>query len=116
MTAGFDYTRHAQERLAQRFPEAMSQGVSPKVCIHRAFQGATLERGFLNDTRRIVWMLEKYGDFNYDYYLKGKMVFVTKNSVVITVIHRDDIGMQRMFGPSKPTRFRKKTPAHYLSS
>lgn len=116
MTVGFDYTKHAQERLAQRFPEMVVQGVSPKVCLHRAFQGATLERGFLNDTRRIVWMIEKYGDFNFEYFIKGKMVFVTRNSTVITVIHRDDMGMQRLFGAKAQPRFRKKTHRDYMSS
>ena len=103
------YTNHAVERFVQRFPERLEAGVAPKVCLHRAFQGASLERGFMNDTRRIVWMLEKYGDFNFDYYLKDKMVFVTRDGSVITVMHRDDMGMQKMFGPKAQPRFRKKS-------
>lgn len=102
------YSKHAQERLAERFPEMMEPGVAPVVCIHRAFQGAKLERGFLNDTRRIVWMLEKYGDFNYNYYVKGDIVFVTRDEVVVTVINRNDMGMQKMLGPTSHNRFRKK--------
>ncbi len=105
---GFDYSRHAVERFSERFPELLEEGVSAKVSLHRSMKGASHERGFLNDTRRLVWMLEKYGDFNFDYYLKDKIVFVTRDGVVITVIHRDDIGMQRLFGPSAQSRFRKK--------
>jgi hypothetical protein len=103
------YTSHAVERFVERFPERLEAGVAPKVCLHRAFQGASLERGFMNDTRRIVWMLEKYGDFNYDYYIKDKMVFVTREGALITVMHRDDVGMQKLFGPKSQPRFRKKT-------
>ena len=107
--AGMGYTNHAVARFVERFPERLEAGVAPKVCLHRTFQGASLERGFLNDTRRIVWMIEKYGDFNYDYYVKDKMVFVTSNDSVITVIHRDDMGMQRLLGSKDQPRFRKKT-------
>ena len=105
---GMDYSRHAVERFSERFPDLVPAGISAKVAMHRAFQGASLERGFMNDTRRLVIMLEKYGDFNFDYYLKDKMVFVTRDGVVITVMHRDDLGMQRMFGASTQSRFRKK--------
>lgn len=103
------YTNHAVDRFVERFPELLEAGVHPKVCIHRAFQGASLERGFMNDTRRIVWMLEKYGDFNYDYYVKGNIVFVTRDGTVITVMNRNDVGMQNMFGPTSQPRFRKKS-------
>ena len=106
---GFGYTNHAVERFIERFPERLEAGVAPKVSLHRAMQGASLERGFMNDTRRIVWMLEKYGDFNFDYYLKEDMVFVTRDGSVITVMHRDDMGMQKMFGPKSQPRFRRKT-------
>lgn len=101
------YTTHAVERFSQRFPERLEANVAPKVCLHRAFQGASLERGFMNDSRRIVWMLEKYGDFNFDYFIKDKMVFVTRDGACITVMHRDDMGMQRMFGGPQ-SRFKKK--------
>jgi hypothetical protein len=108
---GFFYTNHAVERFSQRFPELLVEGVSPKVCLHRAFQGATLERGFMNDSRRIVWMLENYGDFNFDYYVKGDVVFVTRDERVITVINRNDTGMQKLFGPTHQPRFRKRATA-----
>lgn len=105
----FHYTKHAVERFVERFPERLEAGVPPKVSLHRALQGASLERGYMNDTRRIVWMMEKYGDFNFDYYLKEDMVFVTRDGNVITVMHRDDMGMQRMFGDKAQPRFRKKS-------
>lgn len=101
---------HAAERFKERFPELIDFG-DTKARITYLMQGATLERGFLNDTRLIVWMLEKYGDFNFDYYMKSKIVFVTRGGVVITVIHRDDMGMQKRFGPSVQPRFRKKARA-----
>lgn len=104
----FDYSRHAVERFEQRFPEHIESGVPTRVALHRAFQGAKLERGFMNDTSRLVYMLEKYGDFNFDYYLNDEMVFVTRDGVVITVMNRDDMGMQRMFGSRTQSRFRKK--------
>ena len=66
----FGYTNHAVERFVERFPDLLQAGVAPKVSLHRAMQGASHERGFMNDSRRIVWMLEKYGDFNFEYYLK----------------------------------------------
>lgn len=105
---GFDYSKHAVERFTERFPESVPVGVPAKVAMHRAFQGATLERGFMNDTRRLVHMLEKYGDFNFDYFLKENMVFVTRDGVVITVMNREDMGMQKMFGPTTQSRFRRK--------
>lgn len=104
----FSYSKHAVERFVERFPEKLEAGVNPLVSVHRAFQGASLERGFMNDTRRLVYMMEKYGDFNFDYYIKDKIVFVTRDNTVITVMNRDDMGMQQMFGPSKPSRFRKR--------
>lgn len=103
-----DYTKHAVDRFIERFPERIQAGVSAKVCLHRAMQGATLERGFMNDSRRIVWMLDKYGDFNYDYYVKEDMVFACREGRVLTVMNRDDFGMQKMFGPRSQPRFRKK--------
>lgn len=107
-----DYSKHAVERFVERFPDHLEAGVAPKVSMHRAFQGASLERGFMNDSRRIIWMLEKYGDFNFDYYLNGKMVFITREGICITVINRDDSGMQVVFGPSVQPRFRKKRIAN----
>ena len=101
------FTDHAVQRFKERFPELQVEG-DTRERMHYLIQGATLERGFLNDTRLIVWMLEKYNDFNFDYYLKGKIVWVTRGGVVITVIHRDDMGMQKRFGPSVQPRFRKK--------
>jgi hypothetical protein len=106
-----DYTRHAVERFEERFPELKDEGVHAKVALHRAFQGATRDRSFLNDTRRIAFMVDKYGDFNYDFYIKGKVVFVVRDERCITVIHRDDTGMTKMFGTSSPSRFRKKSVA-----
>lgn len=106
---GFEFSQHALVRFRERFPKRLISGVSTRQSAHAAAKGATLERGFLNDSRRIVWMLEKYGDFNYDYYLKDDVVYVCKSNVVITVMNRDDSGMVKQFGPKTQPRFRKKT-------
>jgi hypothetical protein len=103
------YTKHAVDRFIERFPELIQAGVSAKVCLHRAFQGASLERGFMNDARFIVMMLEKYNDFNYDYYVKGDIVFACREGSVLTVMNRGDFGMQKLLGPKSHSRFRKKT-------
>lgn len=105
------YSNHAVEQFQARFPELMVPGVHPKVCLHRAFQGASEEAGFMNDTRRIVWMLEKYNDFNFQYFVKDNMVFVTSPDTVITVITRSDMGMQRMLKEGTSHRYRKKAVA-----
>lgn len=103
------YTKHAVKRLAERFPETQVEGVHPLVCMNRAFQGATLERGFLNNSKLIVKMLEERGDFDYDYFVKGNIVFVTTKGTVVTVIDRGDNGMQNIFGDkTNNSRFRKK--------
>lgn len=107
----FTVTNHARDRFAERFPGSIKTGESVDICINRAISRATLERGFMNDTRRIVWMLEKYGDFNFDYYVNDEMVFVTKDGVIITIMNRNDIGMQQMFGSRAQGRFRKKAAA-----
>lgn len=103
------WTKHAEERFEERFPEMWSANMTRYQNLDAAFKGATLERGFMNDSRRIVWMLDKYGDFNYDYYLKGNAVFITRNNSIITVINRKDSGMQKLFGSPVQPRFRKKS-------
>lgn len=102
------WTKHAEERFEERFPELWSPNMTRYQNLDAAFKGATLERGFMNDSRRIVWMLEKFNDFNFDYYLKGKVVFITRNNSIITVINRDDSGMQKIFGSSVQPRYKKK--------
>lgn len=105
----FNYSKHAVERLKERFPHLLQPGMPPKVILHRLMSKATRERGFMNDTRRIVWMLEKYGDWNYDYYVNGDVVLLTREGVVITLINRGDMGMSKLLGAKAQPRFRKKT-------
>ena len=105
---GYTYTKHAVQRFTQRFPHLVEKGTAPIVCLHRAFQDARPDRSFLNNSRRIVWMVENYGDFNFDYFINGEVVFVARDQTLITVIHRDDDGMQRLFGSKEQPRFRKK--------
>ena len=105
------FTKHSQERFEERFPELLKKESSLIETMRDTLGKATHERGFMNDTRRLVWMLEKYGDFNYDYYLADKVVFVCRDDRIITVIHRDDFGMQKMFGSTKVSRFRKRASA-----
>ena len=105
---GMRYTAHAVQRFVERFPERLESGVAPKVCLHRAFQGASLERGFLNDTRRLVYMMDKYGDFNFDFYIKDDIVFVVRDDTLITVISRDGMGVTQMFG-GQQTRYKRKS-------
>lgn len=104
----FDYSKHAVDRLKERFPNLLEANVHPKVVLHRLMSSATRERSFMNDTRRIVWMLEKYGDWNYDYYVNGDVVFVTREGMVVTLINRGDMGMTKLLGSKTTSRFRKK--------
>lgn len=105
------YTKHAKERLAQRFPEVMLPGMPPDVSMHRAFSAATLERRMLNDSNFIVKMIEERGDFDYDFYVNGDIVFVVTHNVMVTVMDRRNKGMKKMVGPSRTNRFRKKAAA-----
>lgn len=102
----FTITNHARSRFMERFKIDKKQNVD--ALIHESIKSATLERGFMNDTQRMVWMLEKYGDFKFDYYVNAEMVFVTKNKTIITIINRNDSGMRNMFGSKSQGRFRKK--------
>lgn len=104
------FTRHAQERFGERFPELLKPGFTLTKVMSDTLSKATLERGFLNNTQRLVWMLEKHGDYNFDFWLADKVVFCCREGRVITVIHRDDMGMKKMFGGTN-SGFRKKASA-----
>jgi hypothetical protein len=105
------FSSHAIERFKERFPDLIGKDESVNLAARRSFEGATLDKSFLNDSRRIVYMMETYGDYNYDFYIKGKVVFVVRDNTCITVIPRNGTGMVKMFGDVKPCRFRKKKVA-----
>lgn len=103
----FTYTNHAVDRFKERFPHLQVKGQSPLVTFHRVFTGAKLDRSFLNDTKRLVYMMEKYGDYDQNYYVNGDIVFVTKQRTVITVMDRHDGYMKKLFGDKTQGRFRR---------
>lgn len=107
---GFMYTNHAVDRFKERFPALMEKGVHVKVTLHRLMQSATRERASSNDSRRLVYMMEKYGDWNFDYFVSGDVVFVAREDRVVTVIDRHDGGMKKLLGSNKPN-YKKRPPA-----
>lgn len=105
------YTKHAVERLKERFPDRLEEGVHPLVMMNRLFSKATRDRSFINNSKMIVKMLMEKGDFNYDYYVNGDIVFVVTNDTVVTVIDRGDSGMRNVLGAKTTSRFRKRASA-----
>ena len=101
-------TKHAQERYRERFPERIPQNRHIVGHILDEVKAAKVDRAFLNDSNRIVWLIEKYGDFNHNVLVNDAVVFIVRDDRVITVIDRNDRGMQRMVGPATTSRFRKR--------
>lgn len=81
------YSKHAIERLKERFPYEFDGRQSDRDTFHRIFEQATLDGRFLNNTRFMVYLMEKYGDCDRQFYTYNNAVFVVKhNKVVVTVV------------------------------
>lgn len=81
------YSKHAQERFAERFP-SLIENEDVLTSLKKCFEGATEERQSKNNTRYLVYLMEKYGDFDFDFYVNGRVLFICRQGCIITVMDR----------------------------
>lgn len=82
------YTNHAILQFEKRFPEQLKDGVDNRTAFDRAFRCAKEERSIKNDTRMLVYLLDRYGDTDAEYRVNGDMLFIIRGPLVVTVIDR----------------------------
>ena len=82
------YTKHAIAQFAKRFPEQVKVAVDANDAFNRAFQVAKEDKSIKNDTRMMVYQLEKYGDVDAEYRVNGNILFIIRGTLVVTVIDR----------------------------
>ena len=103
------FSKHAQERLVERFPQTLKISGNPLIRIQQAFAGATPDRSFKNNTAYLAFLVDRYGDCDYQFFVKGQIVFMCKDETVVTVLDRDESRTAKLFGTSAaPSGFRKK--------
>lgn len=100
-TQEFSITKHARNRLRERFPEVMGpidaeeQTALRVKKMYELLYNATSEKRFLNDTRFMQYIHERYGyEKAYKFFANGNILFigvVTPNTKYIaTVLSRND--------------------------
>lgn len=97
----FTLTRHAQDRMHERFPEAMQdiQFEKSAAVRNRMMRGfllnATVENRVINDTMFMQFLHEKYGfDKNFKFFANQNMLFIgvidNGANYIVTVVNRSD--------------------------
>ena len=96
------YTRHATKRFVERFPK-LCYNATPFDAINNCFKGASLNKSTKNNTAYMVFLYERYGDNNFDFYENGDVLFICKGGMVVTVLNRNDPSspIYRTHGSSK---------------
>lgn len=84
-----NWTKHALERFTTRFPKLIEAGVSPVVCMFRVFKEAKPDNRFRNNTAYLVYLSEKYGDFDFEFLVNGDVAFICRGNTIVTVINRN---------------------------
>lgn len=105
------YTNHAILQFEKRFPEQLKDGVDARLAFDRAFRCAKEEKSIKNDTRMMVYLLDKYGDMDAEYRANGNMLFIIRGSLVVTVVDRSDNfyqGTKSAYRKGDSSGFRKK--------
>lgn len=82
------YTRHAQKRFAERFPKLVK--TTALEAIDTCFKAATPNKSTRNNTAYMVFLHERYGDFNVEFFENGPVLFICRGGLVMTVIDRND--------------------------
>lgn len=80
-THGFNLSRHAIDRLFERHPlifARIPEGENERRSVaYRVLQDATIDKRFINDTRFMVYLREKYGfDNDLSFFRNGDVLFV----------------------------------------
>jgi Ca2+-binding EF-hand superfamily protein len=105
-----NYTKHAIERFKTRFPELRKKDQHDKVTFHQLFTAAKETKRFINNTEFLVYLIERYGDYNNKYFENGDMIFVVVNDLVVTVMNADEplTSSNKVFRKPPKSGFHKK--------
>lgn len=105
------YTNHAILQFEKRFPEQLKDGVDNRTAFDRAFRCAKEERSIKNDTRMLVYLLDRYGDVDAEYRVNGNMLFIIRGTLVVTVVDRSKdfyMGVKSAYRKGDTSGFRKR--------
>ena len=83
------YTRHAQEQFSKRFPQLQTDK-TVLISLHNCFQTAERSKRLKNNTAYLSYLYDRYGPYDYEFWVNGPCLFVAKDGTVITVMDRDD--------------------------
>jgi hypothetical protein len=63
-----------------------------------------------NNTKYMVYLMERYGDFDFEYRVNGRVLFICRNNTVITVLDTEMRGStaHQSLGTSK-SRYQSRT-------
>lgn len=97
----FTLTRHAQDRMLERFPDAMKDILFEKSAAIRNrmmrdfLLNATVENRAINDTMFMQFLQEKYGfEKNFKFFANQNMLFIgvidNGANCIVTVVNRSD--------------------------
>lgn len=95
----FTLTRHAMDRIKERFPEAMTDIMFEQSAairnrkLYEFLWNSTLENRVINDTMFMQYAYEKYGfDKQFKFFANGDMLFIgviaTDGNYIVTVVNR----------------------------
>lgn len=119
----FTLTKHAQQRIRERFPHAMEEVdflPTPADRLRKMYEflwNATLENRVINDTLFMQYIQDKYGyDKSFRFFANQDMLFIgvvaTNGNFIVTVVNRNDY-VSRYLRPTekkmqkKPVTFRR---------
>lgn len=97
----FLFSRHAQDRLRERFPQTMheiefEQSAALRIRkMHELLWNSTIENRIINDTMFMQYLHEKYGyDKTMKFFANNNILFIgimaSDANVIVTVVNRDD--------------------------
>lgn len=119
----FTLTKHAQDRIRERFPHAMDEVdflQAPADRLRKMYEflwNATVENRVINDTMFMQYIQEKYGyDKTFKFFANRDMLFIgvvaSNGNFIVTVVNRNDY-VSRYLRPTekkmqkKPVAFRR---------
>lgn len=79
------YTKHAMTRLQERFSHHLVPNQHILITINHLFNKAVETKRFFNNTKYMVYVMERYGDLNIKYFEYEDIVFVVRNDIIMTV-------------------------------
>ncbi len=95
-----DYSKHAINRLKERFSHHLVPNQHARVTMHQLFSKAKETRRFFNDSSYMVYVMDRYGDTNVKFFEYEDIIFLVREELVVTVY---DLATQQ----SASSRYRK---------